>query len=208
MNTLFISDTYGHHEALLLPRGDMIVHAGDLTKHGTEEEVKDFLQWFSHLNYKYRVFIAGRHDHFFEEHPGKVARILPANVIYLQETGVEVGGINLWGSPFSTNHDGSAFGITHEHEIRDHWNKIPDDSDMVICRTPAYGIHDEDENGEHTGCKELMRKLVRVEPGYFVCGNVNDTHRFEYRYNTNFINASLLNQEYKVTYKPVFLRNQ
>jgi len=29
MNTMFISDTHGQHDALLLPRGDMIIHAGD-----------------------------------------------------------------------------------------------------------------------------------------------------------------------------------
>jgi len=40
-----------------------------LTKYGTAPEVHDFLQWFSHLNYKYKIFIAGTHDHLFEQEP-------------------------------------------------------------------------------------------------------------------------------------------
>ena len=207
MNTMFMSDTYGHHEAVLLPRGDMIIHAGDLTRNGTESEVRDFLQWFSHQNYKYRIFIAGMHDSLFEQEPGLARRLLPSNVIYLEESGVEVGGLKIWGSPFNTFNHGSAFSVSSSEEINGHWDKIPHDCDIVTSRTPAYGMLDEDESGEHIGSKDLLRRLVKVEPGYFVCGNVQGTHRHEYRYNINFINASLLNQEHKIVYKPVFLRN-
>jgi len=67
MNAMFISDTQVQHEDVLLPRGNMIIHAGNITKNGTFSEVEAFLQWFAHLNYKYKIFIAGTHDHFFEE---------------------------------------------------------------------------------------------------------------------------------------------
>ena len=207
MNTMFLSNTHGHHETLLLPRGDMIIHAGDFTKNGTESEAREFLHWFSHLNYKYRIFIAGMRDAFFEQEPGLVRKLLPSNVIYLEESGVEAGGFKIWGSPFNTFNHGSAFSVSAGDEIREHWNKIPDEVDIVIGRMPAYGVHDEEGSGDHIGCKDLLRKLVRVEPNYFVCGNLHGVHRYEYRHDINFINASLLNPEYKIAYKPVFQRN-
>jgi Icc-related predicted phosphoesterase len=206
MNTMFMSDTSGHHEALLLPHGEMIIHAGNVTRNGTEAETKDFLQWFSHLNYKYRVFISGMNDSLFESDPGRIKRLLPANVIYLEESGVEIEGFRIWGSPFNTFNHGSAFSVGAE-DIKKHWDRIPDNTDIIIGRTPAYGVQDGNFAGEHVGCQDLLRRLVRIEPRYFVCGNIHDTRRYEYLYDIHFINASLLNQEYKVAHKPVFLRN-
>src|ERR1700712_5789836 len=103
MNTMFMSDTFGHHEAMLLPRGDIIIHAGNITKNGTEAEVKDFLGWFSNLNFKYRIFIAGPHDKFLQQEPAKLKRMLPAGVSYLQDSGIEIAGFKLWGTPCQTN---------------------------------------------------------------------------------------------------------
>ncbi len=200
---MFISDTHGQHDALLLPRGDMIVHAGDVTKGGTAGEVRDFLQWFSHLNYKHKIFIAGAHDHLFEEDPGMVRRMMPSNVVYLEESGVEIGGLKIWGSPYNPHRSGNAFTRMKE-EINGHWNKIPEDSNMVIMHTPAYGVLDENANGEHEGSKELLRRLVRVEPTYFVCGHRHGERSYEYHYGIHFINASLANTENEIIHKPVF----
>ena len=114
MNTTFICDTYGQHDALLLPRGDMIVHAGDLTKNGTAGEVRDFLQWFSHLHYKYKIFVAGTHDHLFEQEPELVRSMIPSNVTYLEDSGVEFGGLKIWGSPYNPHLSGNAFTRSQE----------------------------------------------------------------------------------------------
>ena len=63
MKLIHISDTHGKHQLLKdLPDADVIVHAGDITEDGTEEEVKDFIEWFSGLPYVHKIFIAGNHD--------------------------------------------------------------------------------------------------------------------------------------------------
>jgi predicted phosphodiesterase len=66
MKVVFISDTHGKHRRLVLPAGDMIIHAGDVTFEGADHQAEDFLQWFSGLAYKHRIFIAGNHDFYFE----------------------------------------------------------------------------------------------------------------------------------------------
>ena len=47
MKILQISDTHNRHNELTnLPEADVIIHCGDFTEQGTEEEVLDFLNWF------------------------------------------------------------------------------------------------------------------------------------------------------------------
>ncbi len=180
----------------------MIVHAGDFTKSGTLSEALDFLQWFSHLNFKYKIFIAGPHDLLFDRDPGLVKQIIPSNVIYLEESGIEVGGLKIWGSPYNLHH-GGAFSKTSS-EIQHHWDKIPEGTNLVIVHNPPYGVLDKNAIGEHEGCKKLLRRLIRIEPTYFVCGHQRGDSTYEYHYGIHFINASLTNADFKITNKPVF----
>lgn len=50
MNIVCISDTHNQHAKLndILPDGDMIIHAGDISLRGSLAEIQDFLQWFKH----------------------------------------------------------------------------------------------------------------------------------------------------------------
>lgn len=55
MKILQISDTHNQHRQLTdLPAADVIVHCGDFTDNGTEEEVLNFLNWFVELPYPHK----------------------------------------------------------------------------------------------------------------------------------------------------------
>lgn len=66
MEITFISDTHGLHDELKLTHGEALIHCGDITEYGTEEEVVDFLSWFSKQPFRHKIFIAGNHDLFLE----------------------------------------------------------------------------------------------------------------------------------------------
>ncbi len=84
MKFIIISDTHGQHKNLTLPKGDVIIHAGDISQRGKESEIIDFLNWFKDLDFKYKLFIAGNHDFFFERTPKNILeKLIPENVIYL-----------------------------------------------------------------------------------------------------------------------------
>ena len=52
MKIVFISDTHWQHRKLKnLPKADLIIHGGDMSKLGGDHEVLDFINWFSNLNY-------------------------------------------------------------------------------------------------------------------------------------------------------------
>ena len=63
MKILHLSDTHGSHRWLTdLPEADVIVHSGDFTMTGSEQEAIDFLNWFCDLPYAHMIFICGNHD--------------------------------------------------------------------------------------------------------------------------------------------------
>jgi len=52
MRILHLSYTHSKHRLLKdLPKADIIVHSGDMSENGTDNEVLDFLEWFCDLNY-------------------------------------------------------------------------------------------------------------------------------------------------------------
>ena len=99
MRIIAISDTHGLHEDLILPEGDLIIHGGDISDHGSKEEVVNFLNWFSNLNYSHKLFIGGNHDIFLDEYPVELLELLPENVIYLNNSGITIDNKIFWGSP-------------------------------------------------------------------------------------------------------------
>ena len=52
--------------------GDILLHCGDFTDLGKEEEVEDFNNWIGELPYKHKIVIAGNHELSFD--PSIVAR--------------------------------------------------------------------------------------------------------------------------------------
>lgn len=92
MTFLHISDTHGFHRKLTdLPKADVIVHSGDFTDFGTEDEVLDFLNWFILLPYKHKIFVTGNHDLCLWDATG--IEDLPENVHFFQDCGCEIDGL-------------------------------------------------------------------------------------------------------------------
>ena len=100
MKIVAISDTHCRHKSVKLPKGDLLIHAGDLTYKGELSEMKDFLHWFAALDFDHKIFIAGNHDFYFEKTDrDSIAALLPPGIVYLNDSGINIGGINIWGSP-------------------------------------------------------------------------------------------------------------
>ena len=204
MNIVFISDTHGQHNLLDLPQGDMIIHAGDVSTRGTRREVTEFLSWFKKLDYKYKIFIAGNHDFFFElARREDIKAQIPDNVIYLNDNGVEVEGLKIWGSPIQPWFNNWAFNRKRGTEIKEYWNKIPKNLDILITHGPPKGILDKTISGELAGCEDLLDTILEVTPKVHVYGHIHEAYGEESRYGVKFINASVLNLEYQMVNLPV-----
>ncbi|KAL2759151.1 hypothetical protein ACRALDRAFT_1062195 [Sodiomyces alcalophilus JCM 7366] len=57
---VLISDT--HKCTPALPRGDVLIHAGDLTNQGSPSELSRAIQWLEKADFEAKIVVAGNHD--------------------------------------------------------------------------------------------------------------------------------------------------
>jgi len=191
MQLTLLSDTHGHHRHLNLPSGDILIHAGDITARGTKAEVLDFLDWLDGLDYQHKVFIGGNHDFYLEESATALPLILPDKVIYLNDEGIEINGLKLWGSPVCPDLAGWAFG-KHRQELQQYWEAIPADTDILITHSPPSGILDKSSAKLSLGCESLLKRVNDVRPRYHVFGHIHASYGRVELEGTTFINASIM----------------
>lgn len=204
MKITVLSDTHGQHSQVMTGEGDLIIHAGDITRKGTESQVRDFLLWYARLPFTYKIFIAGNHDFLFEKAGRDVIQaLIPENIIYLNDSGVTLDGIRFWGSPVQPWFYDWAFNRQRGAEIDKHWQMIPEDTDVLITHGPAYGILDETVKGQHVGCLDLLHRVQAIQPAYHICGHIHEDYGCVEQGETVFINACVLDVTYRVTNDPV-----
>jgi Icc-related predicted phosphoesterase len=224
MELTLISDTHNLHNYLKLKGGELIIHAGDCSRAGKLYEVKDFLEWFNELPYEYKIFIPGNHDFFFEivhnnyTHKGQmrhgskgsseddIKELLSQykNITYLNDSGVEIKNLKFWGSPVQPWFHDWAF--NRREDIQEHWDMIPDDTDVIITHGPAYGHGDKTVyGGESVGCPRLLNRIKEINPKLHVCGHIHEGYGMTQEENTTMVNASSVNIYYEVVNKPIIV---
>ena len=206
LHLTLLSDTHGLHRELTksVGSGDLIIHAGDVTEYGTAEELEDFIDWFSNLNFRHKIFVGGNHDLILEEMGQYLTEWrgdLPKNTYHLENESVEIERLKMWGSPCSPYFMGMAFNKRRGKEMKQVWDKIPLDTDILITHTPPLGILDND-----SGCEELTEKLNALNPKLHVFGHIHQSFGIEKRGQKTFVNASIAGQQ-NVDDMPPFIIN-
>lgn len=210
MKILFLSDTHSQHRKLKnLPQADMVIHGGDVSRSGKDHEVEDFINWFSRLDYQYKIFIAGNHDFYFEnETINRIQKMLPPNAHYLCDSGVVIEGINFWGSPVTPTFFNWAFNRDRGKEITKHWDKIPQNTDVLITHGPPLGILDQNDTRQNVGCENLLSKLQSIKPQYHLFGHIHEAYGTHQTAQTTFVNGCILDESYLIANKPVLMNIQ
>ena len=207
-----ISDTHGEHESVELPRGDVLVHAGDVTAHGTESDWRRFLDWFASRDFAHRLFVAGNHDSFPEAASERAACLArEKGVTWLNDSGYRVDGVRFWGSPITPRFHDWAFMRDPGPDIERHWALIPDDTDVLIMHGPPIDVLDEverpDGTRERTGCPSLARRIRRVRPALHVFGHIHEGYGRIEDDGTTYLNVSTMNNGYRIANPPVVVEH-
>ncbi|HYO21621.1 MAG TPA: metallophosphatase domain-containing protein [Flavisolibacter sp.] len=203
MRFVAISDTHCRHRNLRLPKGDVLLHAGDISYRGDKREIEDFLNWFGKLAFKHKIFIAGNHDFFFEqEKAALIKKLIPETVCYLKDESVTINGIKIWGSPYTPWFYRWAFNKRRGLPLAAHWENIPADTDVLLTHGPVYGILDMLLNEQHAGDKDLLKKVLTLKPKVHVCGHIHESYGTIKRHGIKFINACILNESYELINAP------
>jgi Icc-related predicted phosphoesterase len=202
MKLIAISDTHGEHRSLEIPDGDVLIHAGDLTRHGSLEDVQEFNDFLGTLPHPHKIVIAGNHDFCFENDRKACQEIL-TNCIYLQDQEVIIDDIKFYGSPWQPWFYDWAFNLERGPEIRAKWDRIPEDTDVLITHGPPYGIGDLTAQGESAGCQDLLELIEKIKPPVHIFGHIHEGYGITSNGSTTFINASSLNHQYQSTRQPM-----
>jgi Icc-related predicted phosphoesterase len=201
---IVLADTHSRHRGVKLPKGDVLIHAGDISYRGEKLEVEDFLSWFSKQDFEHKIFIAGNHDFLFEKTKEKdLAKLIPEGIIYLNDSGTSIHGLNIWGSPVTPKFFNWAFNRNRGGEIQKHWKQIPSDTNLLITHGPPFGILDQAGNDRHVGCKDLLNTLQEIKPQAHVFGHIHESYGTTKSFGIKFINASLTNDSFELMNKPI-----
>jgi hypothetical protein len=189
MRIVCISDTHARHHLTVVPDGDILEHAGDITRHGSLEDVESFDRWLGTLPHRHKVVICGNHDFCFQEQPQR-ARALLTNAIYLEDSGCEIEGLAFYGSPWQPWFGGWAFNLPRGEELARVWARIPDRVDVLITHGPPEGILDRTSRGDSAGCRDLYLRVMAVKPRLHVFGHIPEAAGRVDIDDTIFVNAS------------------
>lgn len=186
MKILHLSDTHGCHRRLRdLPEADVVVHSGDFTMTGSEAEAIDFMSWFCDLPYHHKIFICGNHDDCLY---GANIDGLDANVHYLCNSGIDIDGIKFYGVPMYMGD------CVTDRQSRN-YARIPDDTDVLITHSPAYGILDFDD-GINYGSEELLDRLSTLNLKAHLFGHIHAQHGLTEQNGVIYSNGAIMNADY------------
>lgn len=164
----------------------------------------DVNKWFGELPHPYKIVIAGNHDRSLGR-GDKLGFSIFTNTYYLQNTSIEVDGINIYGSPntpWKNQMLSTLFAFGYVGGNKD-WKEIPKNTDILITHCPPYGFGDllaegSSEPNTHIGDKKLLDRINKTKPKLSICGHIHEGYGVRDAKDTTFINASSVDENYNL----------
>lgn len=208
-----ISDLHGSFPTLR--EADLLIIAGDLTTRDSPNCWNEFLQWLRNTKFRKRVIIGGNHDARAQR--GLIDLRSNANFDYLQDSGIEFEGQKIWGAPWTRKFRGQnptamAFALDTEIQMKERWELIPADTDILVTHAPPFGILDSIPYETRVGCVQLANQYTskRIAPWLHVFGHIHSGYGIRINPSsipseTMFINAAYMNEDYHPINKPIYV---
>lgn len=215
MKIVAISDSHDQHRQIEIPPCDILIVAGDFTCHRDPilENYEDFGEWLKGLPIKHEIVVAGNHDTLFD-------RIYDRDGVfdgkdffdhfgatYLEDSCIEIEGLNIYGSPWTPEFNGWAF-MKPDAELKEYWDKIPDDTDVLVTHGGPYGILDQNLEGQYCGSSSLLGRIHKLRNlKYHIFGHIHEAkgQHHSKELPATFINASQCDRLNNLVNKPVII---
>ncbi len=173
MRIVAVADTHLFHRELVVPDGDVFVHAGDLCRGGELEELREAAAWVAGLPHRHKIVVAGNHDRAFANDPAAARALLGGGVIHLEDEGATIEGVRFWGSPWQPAFHDWAFNLPRGEPLAAIWRRIPAGLDVLITHGPPAGIGDRSPVGGRAGCADLRARVEVVAPRLHLFGHIH-----------------------------------
>ena len=203
LKAVVISDTHSRHTELDLVQDSdirMIIHCGDFSDN--EDEALEFINWYGALDYQYKILIAGNHDLFVEESVIGFKNLCKENdIIFLHDESIEIEGVKIYATPFNNEMEGQAF-YKDRYEIQKLWDKIPDDTELLITHIPQYMVLDTVDEFD-AGCDLLKKRIEELKSlKYHFFGHIHQSYGVHKSNHLTSFNASSCNHYQEELNKP------
>jgi Icc-related predicted phosphoesterase len=189
IRVVVIGDTHEHHRDLVIPDGNLLIHAGDITRNSfSSRAIQDFNDWLRHLPHQHKIVIPGNHDYGLAD---PAWQKLITSAILLINNGVELMGLKFWGTPITPvdhGHFGGATAADREAQFR----RIPDGTNILISHGPPHGILDQEHTSSTAqGCHELLAAVTRIKPMAHLFGHIHAAYGRIQTADTLFVNCAV-----------------
>ncbi len=122
-----------------IPDGDVFVHAGDMTRRGSLDEMEVVATWIRSLLHQHKIIVAGNHDWCFVRARSHAEKLF-ADCHYLQDSAVSIDGIQFWGSPWRPEFNDWAFNLPQGAALAEKWALIAEGTDVLVTHGPPAGL--------------------------------------------------------------------
>lgn len=225
MKICAFSDMHGQLDFKVEPCNIVLI-CGDIVPLNIQSKMTDseawfkeiFIPWCNNLPCEKVVFIAGNHDFILYDHPDRIRMMLKENgdkITYLDCEILEYDGKIIYGTPMCKPFGRWAFMPSYEEqdERYERHLKAIGKIDIVMSHDAPYGISDvllqKDcpwADGSHIGNKSLRKFIDYAKPSLVLQGHLHSTNHEKTEHNgSNVYCVSLLNENYEMTYKPLYL---
>lgn len=215
MRVVAISDVHGKWNKLTIPPCNVLVSTGDYSFRGEKHMVKDFHTWLNKQPADHIISVQGNHEVWVEqnfEEAKLLAEKCCPKVHFIGDHGtVVIDGIKFHGSaitPWFYNWAWNRAKTLEEAQMRqikyikDEWDKIPIDTNILLTHGPVYGILDQvpmqtNNFDSHVGCQHLFNRLMQLENcKIHICGHIHYSYGSKYFNGKQFYNASICDEQY------------
>jgi Icc-related predicted phosphoesterase len=207
MRVVATSDLHGHlSDASTIPECDLLLIAGDvcpLEDHTASFQHRwlgsTFSDWLESLPARHIVWIAGNHD--FALVDGRPPDRLNGLATYLQDQGVEIDGLRIYGTPWSLVMGPWAFSLEERGRgsrlgLESTFAMIPEQTDLLLTHNPPLGYGDLCFDGTRGGSPSLLRRLEVVQPKLAVFGHIHGARGEWSMGGTTLANVSHVDEDY------------
>jgi Icc-related predicted phosphoesterase len=192
MVLVLFGDTHELHREVEVPAGDVLICVGDFTMFSKNlSAIEDFNEWLGELPHRHKIVVPGNHEFFLESNHERRSLLDNANVLI--DEGIEIEGLNIYGSPMTPLY-GAAFGKSSAKDRERHWSKVPDDTHVLVTHGPPFGILDRPPNQtERMGDSELRNRVRALSSlKLHVFGHVHASHGAVEQDGVTFTNVALM----------------
>ena len=205
MRVVCLADLHGYLPEV--PPCDVLLVAGDICPTGDERPETQrtwlhstFARWLAEVPAATVVGGAGNHDFVGETDPSALRDL---DWHYLQDESIDIDGLSVYGSPWTSRFQEWAFMLSEE-ELSRCWEGIPDGIDVMCVHSPPAGYGDW-ISGHHIGSPSLLEAIDARAPKLCVFGHVHQGYGRWQRGATELVNAAHCDMEYLPAHPPVAL---